>query len=207
MVTIRPSRIEIPGSFIRHTDGTVSVGMLNYEGVSSTSGPIVSTDARYLIDDQSSGTGRLWCAHLHCLCNGSGGSQELCADRQQERRHERAGRDFARRQYDTGRFGGYGQYRHRDAASNEHDRIGLRLVGDACHPAKPIRQQSQRFAHQRRRQAGRCRHGEAIKQGIGAARPSSNWGCNRCRLPMQATTPSNSFSRTSDRAEPGFQGK
>jgi flagellin len=48
---------QIPGSFIRHTDGTVSVGMLNYEGVSSTSGPIVSTDARYLIDDQSSGTG------------------------------------------------------------------------------------------------------------------------------------------------------
>ena len=49
--------MQIPGSFIRHTDGTVSVGMLNYEGVSSTSGPIVSTDARYLIDDQSSGTG------------------------------------------------------------------------------------------------------------------------------------------------------
>lgn len=47
----------IPGSLIRHTDGTVSVGMLDYEGATSTSGTIPSTDARYLIDDQSSGSG------------------------------------------------------------------------------------------------------------------------------------------------------
>jgi len=48
---------QIPGSFIRNTNGSVSIGMLNYEGVTSTGGPIVPADARYLIDDQSSGSG------------------------------------------------------------------------------------------------------------------------------------------------------
>jgi flagellin len=48
---------EIPGSLIRGTNGTVRIGMLSYAGVSSTTGPITSSDARYLIDDQSSGTG------------------------------------------------------------------------------------------------------------------------------------------------------
>lgn len=47
----------IPGSLIRHTDGTIAIGMLDYEGATSTSGTIPSTDARYLIDDQSSGSG------------------------------------------------------------------------------------------------------------------------------------------------------
>lgn len=47
----------IPGSVIRATGGAISIGMLNYEGVTSTSGSVASTDARYLIDDQSSGTG------------------------------------------------------------------------------------------------------------------------------------------------------
>ncbi|MFT4185437.1 MAG: flagellin [Rhizobium sp.] len=47
----------IPGSLIRHTDGTISIGMLDYEGATSTSGTIPSTDARYLIDDQFSGSG------------------------------------------------------------------------------------------------------------------------------------------------------
>ncbi|MBN8952285.1 MULTISPECIES: flagellin [unclassified Rhizobium] len=48
---------EVPGSLIRGSNGTVSIGMLSYAGVSSTSGPITSVDARYLIDDQSSGAG------------------------------------------------------------------------------------------------------------------------------------------------------
>lgn len=48
---------QVPGSLIRGSNGTVSIGMLNYEGVTSTSGPIVSKDARYLIDDQSNGSG------------------------------------------------------------------------------------------------------------------------------------------------------
>ncbi|MGG6893862.1 flagellin [Rhizobium sp. BR 315] len=48
---------QVPGSFIRNANGTVSIGMLNYEGVTSTSGSVVPADARYLIDDQSSGSG------------------------------------------------------------------------------------------------------------------------------------------------------
>jgi len=48
---------QVPGSLIRHTNGSISIGMLNYEGVASTGGTIVPADARYLIDDQSSGTG------------------------------------------------------------------------------------------------------------------------------------------------------
>ncbi len=48
---------EIPGALIRGSNGTVTIGMLNYAGASSTTGPITSRDARYLIDDQSSGTG------------------------------------------------------------------------------------------------------------------------------------------------------
>jgi len=48
---------EVPGSLIRGSNGTVSIGMLSYAGVSSTTGPITSADARYLIDDQSSGSG------------------------------------------------------------------------------------------------------------------------------------------------------
>lgn len=48
---------EIPGSLIRHTDGTISIGMLNYDGVTATGGSVTSKDARYLIDDQASGAG------------------------------------------------------------------------------------------------------------------------------------------------------
>lgn len=48
---------QVPGSLIRGSNGTVSVGMLNYAGVTSTSGTITPIDARYLIDDQSSGAG------------------------------------------------------------------------------------------------------------------------------------------------------
>ncbi|ENN87709.1 putative flagellin protein [Rhizobium freirei PRF 81] len=48
---------QVPGSFIRNANGTVSIGMLNYEGVTSTSGSAVPADARYLIDDQSGGSG------------------------------------------------------------------------------------------------------------------------------------------------------
>ncbi|NTF42424.1 flagellin [Rhizobium rhizogenes] len=48
---------QVPGSLIRGSNGTVSIGMLSYEGVTSTSGTITSSDARYLIDDRSSGSG------------------------------------------------------------------------------------------------------------------------------------------------------
>ncbi|NLR96495.1 flagellin C [Rhizobium sp. P38BS-XIX] len=48
---------EVPGSLIRGSHGTVSIGMLNYAGVTATTGAITANDARYLIDDQSSGTG------------------------------------------------------------------------------------------------------------------------------------------------------
>ena len=48
---------QIPGSLIRDTNGGISIGMLNYEGVTSAGGPIIPADARYLIDDQSSGSG------------------------------------------------------------------------------------------------------------------------------------------------------
>lgn len=48
---------QVPGSLIRGSNGTVSIGMLSYEGVTSTSGTITSSDARYLIDDQSTGSG------------------------------------------------------------------------------------------------------------------------------------------------------
>jgi flagellin len=48
---------EIPGSLIRHRDGTISIGMLDYEGVSSTGGVVTSKDARYLADDRSDGNG------------------------------------------------------------------------------------------------------------------------------------------------------
>ncbi len=48
---------EVPGSLIRGSNGTIRIGMLNYAGVTSTTGPISSLDARYLIDDQSGGTG------------------------------------------------------------------------------------------------------------------------------------------------------
>jgi flagellin len=48
---------EIPGSFIRNADGTVSVGSLSYAGSDPNDTTITSDDARYLIDDLSNGTG------------------------------------------------------------------------------------------------------------------------------------------------------
>ena len=48
---------EIPGSFIRYANGTVSVGKLTYQTDIAPSSTITSGDARYLIDDLANGTG------------------------------------------------------------------------------------------------------------------------------------------------------
>lgn len=48
---------QVPASFIRHSDGSVSVGTMSYEGDSTSGTATSSLDARYLIDDLSSGTG------------------------------------------------------------------------------------------------------------------------------------------------------
>ncbi|MDE1996509.1 MAG: flagellin C [Rhizobiaceae bacterium] len=66
---------QIPGSFIRGPDGSVSVGMLNYEGVSSTSGPITTDDARYLVDDQASNGGGYGVLTSTAFATAAGASQ------------------------------------------------------------------------------------------------------------------------------------
>ncbi len=48
---------QIPASFIRNSDGTVSVGMLSYHIDIPPSGATSSKDARYIIDDRAGGTG------------------------------------------------------------------------------------------------------------------------------------------------------
>lgn len=48
---------QIPASFIRNSDGTVSVGMLSYHIDIPPSGATSSKDARYVIDDRAGGTG------------------------------------------------------------------------------------------------------------------------------------------------------
>jgi flagellin len=48
---------QIPASIIRSADGTFSIGKLSYDGSISSTGPITISDARYLIDDRTSGSG------------------------------------------------------------------------------------------------------------------------------------------------------
>ncbi|AIC28161.1 flagellin domain-containing protein [Rhizobium etli bv. mimosae str. IE4771] len=48
---------QIPASFIRNADGTVSVGMLSYHIDNTPVGATSSKDARYLIDDRATGSG------------------------------------------------------------------------------------------------------------------------------------------------------
>ncbi|MBP2444962.1 flagellin [Rhizobium leguminosarum] len=48
---------QIPASFIRNADGTVSVGMLSYHIDTTPVGATTSKDARYLIDDRATGSG------------------------------------------------------------------------------------------------------------------------------------------------------
>lgn len=48
---------EIPASFTRYADGTVSVGTLSYDVDLAPVGLTSSKDARYLIDDRTTGTG------------------------------------------------------------------------------------------------------------------------------------------------------
>lgn len=48
---------QIPASIIRYADGTFSVGRLSYSGAASSTGPVSTVDARYLIDDRTGGTG------------------------------------------------------------------------------------------------------------------------------------------------------
>lgn len=56
--TTTPTRPrQIPASFIRNSDGTVSIGMLSYHIDIPPSGATSSKDARYVIDDRAGGTG------------------------------------------------------------------------------------------------------------------------------------------------------
>ncbi len=48
---------QIPASFIRNGDGTISVGMLSYHIDNTPVGATSSKDARYLIDDRATGSG------------------------------------------------------------------------------------------------------------------------------------------------------
>jgi flagellin len=48
---------QIPASYIRNSDGTVSIGMLSYHIDTPPSGATSSKDARYLIDDRGTGSG------------------------------------------------------------------------------------------------------------------------------------------------------
>ncbi|MDM9621001.1 flagellin C [Rhizobium sp. AC44/96] len=48
---------EIPASFTRNSDGTITVGTLTYEADLAPVGSVSSKDARYLIDDRSTGSG------------------------------------------------------------------------------------------------------------------------------------------------------
>ncbi|KQV82902.1 flagellin [Rhizobium sp. Root1220] len=66
---------QIPASFIRYSDGSVEVGTLNYEVDLAPVGATSSKDARYLIDDRTSGSGEYGVLTSQYFATEAGASQ------------------------------------------------------------------------------------------------------------------------------------
>jgi len=66
---------QIPSSFIRYPDGTVKVDMLSYEADLAPVGATTSQDARYLIDDRTTGSGEYGALTSQYFATEAGASQ------------------------------------------------------------------------------------------------------------------------------------
>lgn len=66
---------QIPSSFIRYSDGTVKVDMLSYEVDLAPVGATTSKDARYLIDDRTTGSGEYGALTSSYFATEAGASQ------------------------------------------------------------------------------------------------------------------------------------